>query len=631
MVVDAARARARGLLAPIAGDAGPAGVDPRGDPRAQWLGDAMLVEPIVRREWSAIREASEALLGEVGKDLKVAAAWAAAAYELEGLAGLAAGLALVAGLLRERWEDMWPRRPRAREGALVGLYEHLASRLPAYEVGEDEVEVGEARAELEGCLALLDEVHGAAIERFAPPPMPRQARAELERILGGLPAQMEDVSSGMLFEAAESASKPAPPAPARPVAEAPASGASGQESAAPASDVRAPAPAPAPVAPRPVSEDRPRGASPALQPPDLRAVDLDDEAEVERFVGGLSQGMIKAAGALRRRRSSDPLAYRLLRVAIWLRAAEPPVREGRTGLAGIAANDRARYEAMLRNQRWAPLLDEVESALARPAARFHLDLQRYALAALEGLGEAHAEARRALLGELGGLLTRMPGLVELCDRDGVPLADEATRRLLDAEVLGALPLDAQAWAFATPPDAAAAAAAPLAAPAVAPPAGLVALPLAPPSKMSQETSSLERDDHLAAAEAAARAQLGAGAREAALATLQAAVDRLAGPRARFVGRAALARLCVDAGLAPVARAIFADLAREAETRGLAAWEPALVAPVLEGLLRAGEPAGDERARIFAELAALDPGAAARLALAATTTAPAPALDARGRR
>ncbi|MCB9570444.1 MAG: hypothetical protein H6710_25060, partial [Myxococcales bacterium] len=65
--------------------------------------------------------------------------------------------------------------------------------------------------------------------------------------------------------------------------------------------------------------------------------------------------------------------------------------------------------------------------------------------------------------------------------------------------------------------------------------------------------------------------------------------------------------------------------------GLAAWEPALVAPVLEGLLRAGEPAGDERARIFAELAALDPGAAARLALAATTTAPAPALDARGRR
>ncbi|MCB9568797.1 MAG: type VI secretion system domain-containing protein [Myxococcales bacterium] len=339
--------------------------------------------------------------------------------------------------------------------------------------------------------------------------------------------------------------------------------------------------------------------------------------------------MIKAAGALRRRRSSDP------------RVSTPPGGDlaagrraagarGRTGLAGIAANDRARYEAMLRNQRWAPLLDEVESALARPAARFHLDLQRYALAALEGLGEAHAEARRALLGELGGLLTRMPGLVELCDRDGCP---SRTRR----PVASSTPKCSALCPWTRRPG-------PSRRPRTRPrprrsarcasrrPAGRSRRPPAraalkdvprdilPGARRSPGRGRGRRSRPARRRRARGRAR-----------DLQAAVDRLAGPRARFVGRAALARLCVDAGLAPVARAIFADLAREAETRGLAAWEPALVAPVLEGLLRAGEPAGDERARIFAELAALDPGAAARLALAATTTAPAPALDARGRR
>ncbi|MEZ4380360.1 MAG: type VI secretion system domain-containing protein [Nannocystaceae bacterium] len=608
-----ARTRAAGLLEPFQGGS-PAGTDPKRDARARALGDAMLLEPIVRRPWPEILRDSEALLREVGKDLRIAGFWATAAYEVEGLGGLACGLALLDGLLRERWEDMTPRRPRARESALANLYEHLAARLPAHPATGDDEDATLAEA-IALCRALLEELHAAASERFAPPPMPRQARAELERLAADHPQAAPREGPGG-----------APTAP--PAAEAPVPSAAGGASASAPSDAdgRGPAPVVADRRHAPDQEDRqserdrdrdgaaragaaeapaPKASSARARasavglPPIEAPKDGDD---VEPFVRSLSQGLLRAASALRQSDSADPLAYRLCRVAIWLRAAPPPSAGGATELAGVAPGDRRRFDAMLQGRRWAPLLDAAESALRSPLARFQLDLHRYVAAALAGM-PGHDAARQAVLAELAGLLTRMPELPSLRDRDGAPLADPETRQLLAAE-LGRASTSPESDRRA-PTDAKG----------------------SPPAPSQESADADDADERaaarptsadatsLAAAVAAARAQSVRGEPHAAVAALQRRIVHLGSPRERFCGRLELAHLCLDAGLRPVAAALFAALDDEARARGLDTWEPSLAAAALAGRLKALDDAAraDEgRDALFARLCAVDPGAAARL-------------------
>ncbi|MEZ4453359.1 MAG: type VI secretion system domain-containing protein [Nannocystaceae bacterium] len=677
--IAAAREQARPIVTPFS--TGPrGGREARDDPRSQWIGDAMLVLPIVRREWPRIRSESEALLLEVGKDLRIAGIWAAAAFEREGLPGLAAGLAAIAGLLRELWDDLLPARARARENALANLYEHLGARLPAIEIGEDD------RPALEACATLLDELHAAAMDRFAPPPMPKLARAELARLRASLPEVAPAGSdaatdAGADAEVAEDRSQGTGPKGQDLDARPSAAGSAPKPAADASSAPSAPSPSKGPAAPRVASPER--TASPPPAPP---TIDGDDDEAVQRFVGGLSQGMIKAAVALRRRRAADPLAYRLLRIAAWVRAAPPAAQAGRTTLAGLRPDARRSLEAMRANGKWAALVDAAESAFARPEARFHLDLHRFTLDALAGLGAEYAEARSATLGELAGLLRRMPGLVDLADREGLPLADDETRALFARE--GLLGASAGAVGAAVSRDmssgeglsatggvvgaASGSYAPPLVAPpplpltpvgVVAPAAGsrappLVAPPGTPPTRpprdpaqgpvgaatpradtigastspQGQVPSNLSEQPGPGSADlpglvAAAQARAAAGDPGGALALLQRTIDAAPSPRARFAARTALADLCRAVGQAPIAAALYAALEREARARELFTWEPALCAPVLEGLLLTPGASADERARVFADLCLLDPGAALRLCAAAPApTTPSPSAS-----
>ena len=567
-VPERARAAAAALLLPIAGDR-PAGEDTRGDPRAQWIGDAMLVEPSVRRDWAGLGGRAGELLREIGKDLRLAAIWAMASFEQGGLQGLAAGLWLCEGLLGGEWEGLQPARARARENALANLYEHLALRLPTLTDADADA--------VAACQEALEALHAAALLRLTPPPHPRAVLAELARLA---PPSVPFVDHHTNSVAPATAWE-APPADAStsPTARAP--------------TPQAP-PVEAPPRPRVLAPDP--GTSGAGEGADL----ADDDA---RFLAGLTRGMARAAAGLRRRAEGDPLAYRLLRCAAWIRAARPPRRaDGRADVDALPAAERARLDAMLRSGKWSALVDAAESLVAAPAGRFWLDLHRLSAVALAALG--HRDAHDAVLAELAGLLRRMPELPELCARDGVPLADPETRAWLVAQRLvvdeGASPRPALA------PEPARSDRSPA-------PGSEPAQPAAP-AEAALAGAEREAPADLEAARARARA-----ARDpaAALAHLHTFVAAARTPRERFRGRAALADLAVELGLWSVARALYTALEAEARERGLAEWDPALVAPCLAGLLRCdraeGRSPGAEHARIFAQLCLLDPGAAARVA------------------
>ena len=227
-----ARERAAALLAPISADAR-AGKDARDDPRAELLRDEMLKDEYARRDWPRVEEAAEGLLTGVTKDLVIATCWAGASFETGGLPGLAAGLALLEGLLAGYWDEMFPpvARRKARENALDNFYQHIGTRLGARAAAE-----ADDAGALEACVGLLEALHAAAQTRYSPPPPHRVVRDALARLISSVPKVSEPEP-----EPPAPAAPPPPPAP----------------TAAPPPPPPRPKPAPADSRPAPVPSDSP--------------------------------------------------------------------------------------------------------------------------------------------------------------------------------------------------------------------------------------------------------------------------------------------------------------------------------------------------------------------------------------
>jgi type VI secretion system protein VasJ len=566
-----ARTRAGALLRPISAEAR-AGRDARDDPRAEQLRDEMLKDGYTRRDWPRVEEAARTLLTDATKDIVVAASWASAAYETDGLPGLAAGLALLSGMLTDYWAEMFPpvARRKVRESALDNFYEHLAARLPARAISGDDAD------DLAACCELLEALHRAAQTRYTPAPPPhRPARDALARLQAALPKPKPRTDAKPVPEASQPADpKPVPEASPSTVKQAPASPPIIKSEA------------------RPPADDLPPLATDAAPKSGASVEDLT------RSLGAATQHLPKISHGLRRQQPAAPLAYRLLRVSAWLRAAEPAADpQGRAPLDPLPPATRSQCDAMARASRWTELLDASESAFAAPNQRFALDLQRHTASALTGLG--HHDAHTAVLAELAALLRRMPGLPRLLARDGTPLADPETLAFLARERL-----------------------LPDLSPGPAPPVAAPVLPHLSPAPAPPVLQNLSPGPAPAQASGpdpialAARQRLAAGDRAGALAQLQQAVDAAATPRQRFDRRIDLALLAHEAGLAPVARAQLSALEREASARDLAAWEPHLVARVIDPLLailRAAPRPADaaDTQRLFDLLCTLDPVAAAR--------------------
>src|SRR5690606_4064796 len=95
------------------------------------------------------------------------------------------------------------------------------------------------------------------------------------------------------------------------------------------------------------------------------------------------------------------------------------------------------------------------------------------------------------------------------------------------------------------------------------------------------------------------------------------IDGTGSPRLRFIRRLALARACLEAGEAKLARSMYAALDREMTERGLVEWEPSLATQCLEGLVRAIRAAAQKGSQyaaadaVFERLCHVDPTVAAR--------------------
>lgn len=464
-------------------------------------------------DWKAVTVEGQTLLQKTSKDLLIGCYVAFGLLRLKGLMGLLVGLATVRGLLAAYWASGFPEvtRLRGRANAIDWLTARVGLPLASLKVSGDD------RDTVEGLLFVSGLLQDLVRERFgAQAPALSPLTEAIGRIVADLPALPDPEPT-----------PPAPPPPPSPV------GPNQAQSQPPPPPAPQPAPALVPV---------------EIGPHILLPRDGAPVADHLRFVGQAAQAMVDVAKALRSARIDDPLAYRLLRAALWLTYSQAPDadEDGKTTLSPVPDDLVRELTRLETDESWHELLSACEKGLVEhPLA---LSLQRYAVTALAGLNLT--QARLAVLSEVRALLGRLPALSAFKFSDGSPIIDHVTRDWLKANEL--LTYDSPRPKLAVKPS--------------QPPAE-------PAIVMAQRAVSKGswRDALVQAAEA-----------------LRVATS----DRERFAARMVQAQACALSDNVALAAALYEKLDRELVARGIDQWEPLLAGQVLRGLLSLRRPSAE---------------------------------------
>jgi type VI secretion system protein VasJ len=259
--------------------------------------------------------------------------------------------------------------------------------------------------------------------------------------------------------------------------------------------------------------------------------------------------------------AADPLAYHLERVMLWSAIVELPEPMPAGGDATLIPA----WETALKKKEYQRVLEETEARLATEP--LWLDLNLYAVRAMEGLGDAFEQARKAIAAQVAGFVQRLPELAAATFEGGVAAAGETTRQWIDHELLGG---------------------------AGRPAAG------APADRMEESMQEARK--------LATRGKL-----PSATALVQKELQTVPPGRSRFLWRLNLARLCADSGKHNLAVPQLEALDAEAERGALESWEPELAVEVVKVLWQCysslsktgGEAMSDKASRAYSRLCRLD--------------------------
>jgi type VI secretion system protein ImpA len=284
--------------------------------------------------------------------------------------------------------------------------------------------------------------------------------------------------------------------------------------------------------------------------------------------------VLGAARYLRKTEPTSPVSYLMLRALRWgeLRA-EAPTPDPRL-LEAPPAPMRTQLKTLLLDQDFAQLLEVAETVMGSKAGRGWLDLQRYVLNALDGLGSDYGQAAQAIRRELRALLAEIPTLPEMTLMDDLPTAGPATVHWLTAE--GLLGGDGDVGSVAAPSPAAAA------------------------GGGEGRDQMLER----------ALGEVRAGQASKAIDRIKRALDRENNERSRFIRQTQLANVMLEAGLDAVATPILKQLLARIDEAKLENWEAGpLVAEPMVLLYRSYTKANTEpkvRQDLYLRICKLDP-------------------------
>jgi type VI secretion system protein ImpA len=331
------------------------------------------------------------------------------------------------------------------------------------------------------------------------------------------------------------------------------------------SAVAQPVPAPQPV--------------PSLSVPAENAgIDPVDLADAERRLGAICR-------FLRKNDTYDIAPFLILR---GLRFGQirynGPDKIDQSMLEAPPSELRGELKKLAAEKNWDELLEATQRAMELPCGRAWLDVQRYAVMALEGKGEWWTFVADAVRCELRGLLADLPALLEMQLRDDTPAASPDTKKWIEEHVQPRTPV--------TP---------------IAASAAIENSPL-PANVAWLDGAQLDDSDDDVFQKAVSDARSDRLAEALAVLTRQLASERSG--RGRFLRRAQLAHVLISAKQSRIALPILNELAAEIESRSLETWEDCSALAYPLGLmlecLEAGEASDSDRAAIYARICRLDP-------------------------
>lgn len=581
------------LLSPVPG-AKPGGVDLRYDPIYDKIKEARREDDDAPQgdwaterktaDWPLVIKLAKDALANKSKDLQIAAWLAEASLRREGFSGFSQSLDLLAGLVSDHWENLFPEiddgdaemrvaplewiaikldvpirmTPLDRGG--FGLLQHREARLVPTEAqaAENEDKAAARKHAIENGKLTPEELDAAFTS--TPKAWFKSLSADIAASLAALQS-LDTVSREKFGNLAPNFSK------LREVLEEVQRVAANQlkrklelepdpVDATPSSDGVS---VPGDVA-------TPGSATAAAGKGTLAAEPTSRDDATARIVG--------AAKYLRANDPFNPASYLMLRGFRWgeLRVAagapDPKL------LAAPPTNVRTNLKGLLLDARWADLLEACEGVMGTPQGRGWIDLQRYAITAVDALGSDYFAVATALRGSLKSLLTDVPQLLEMTLMDDTPTANAETRAWLRATI----PMDHEA--VAADGDA--------------------------PAAAADEPQEPRARDPLALANAEVRA----GRADRAIALLMREASREKTSRGRFMMQAQLARIMVDAGHENVAMPILEQLIADIESHKLEEWEAGeVVAAPMALLYRVLEKTdGDSSTRqsLYLRICRLDP-------------------------
>ncbi|WP_392561463.1 type VI secretion system protein TssA [Orbus sturtevantii] len=136
----------------------------------------------------------------------------------------------------------------------------------------------------------------------------------------------------------------------------------------------------------------------------------------------------KIAAFLREKPDGYLAAGRFLRAIRWDTVNHlPPVdSRGRTRLPAPRAELKQNISRLIIQQQWHELFERVEAAFMENANHFWFDLQRAAVLALQKMGEPYQSWAEIYLTDIGLVLERLKGIERLTFDNGTPFADDDT-------------------------------------------------------------------------------------------------------------------------------------------------------------------------------------------------------------
>ncbi len=507
----------------------PAGSDIRLDPLFDQLQDELTITPSSDSQrttnWNNVVELSTGILEAKSKDLLVAGYLAFGLLHKKGIPeGLLEGVTVISEIMDNFWGDLFPplKRMRGRTQALAWWFNKTVEYLRTLEPEPMDPEIQTALADK------VDRLYTMVSDKCPDAP--------------SLRTLLEIVRSFPVIETA----KPEPDAPAAVVDN----------------------PEPQPARPQP-SVQPAASAAPAI------IATTDDINRLLNDVNEKQYKMIDFMLAMAPLPTEDLSWYRLNLLLAWFDIRKlPPATDGKTLIPPPDPGIRTSLEAMKSVSNWAGTIKSACFSIRRYP--FWLDMNRYAINALNGLGSQYSEAVKAIENDTAFFIQRIKGIESCTFSDGTPFANQDTLAWLGG--LG----------------------------------GSVAAPSQPVVVSGDDIGSKVMEGYNRCRELFSSGKQGEG-----LTLMQQQLQESGSARERCLWRLALLRLLASAGMEKLAIPHLNELMKDFENYHLERWEPPLALDILRTAWSILSSQKDEESRkhadeILARISMISPSEALKL-------------------